>query len=242
MRLSNGFLLTLAVLGLVVVMVPAAENSKPDPPTTPAAKAARKKLDASLAKADEARRLAYLAAHRQYLKELEASLRTVAASGKADEVARIAAAISEAKQELAKLDKKKQPAKAKAGRVYAAKEWQPVMEVKQGQVLQITAGGKWAVSEQAGHRSGPEGFDVEHDGFRYGTLIARVGDETFAVGTEAKIEIPADGTLEMACHDAEGGHGNNSGFVEVQIKVLTEPPPIAAADDEPEDEEPAEDD
>jgi hypothetical protein len=101
--------------------------------------------------------------------------------------------------------------------------------------------GQWAVSENADHRSGPEGFDVKHGGFRYGTLIARLGDETFTVGTEAKIEVPTVGTLELACHDPEGGRGNNSGYVEVQINVVNEGSPAAAAD-EARGDEPAKDD
>ncbi len=152
-------------------------------------------------------------------------------------MARIAAAINEAKLELSRLDKKKQPGKVKTGRVYAAKGWEPALEVKAGQVLRITASGKWAVSDRQEHRSGPDGCDVEYGGYRYGTLIARVGDAKFAVGTEAEIEVPADGTLELVCHHADGGgdRDNNSGFVEVRIKVR-EPPPVVDADETAEDE------
>ncbi len=157
MRTTDRVTLTVCVLVVVAGLAAASASDKPDPPATPAAKAARKKLDASLAKADEARRVAYLAAHRQYLKEMETALRTAANGGKADEVARIAAALEQARRQVKGLtEQKAEDAKPKTGRVLSTNIWQPVLRVKKGQVLRITAAGTWHVSPE--HTCGPDGL------------------------------------------------------------------------------------
>ncbi len=221
MRLCKLIVLTVAALGLVVAVMPAAETSKPEPPTTSAARAARKKLDTSLAKADEARRVAYLAAHRQYLREMQTALRAAANGGKADEVARIATEVERAGRRVKELaEHKAQDAKPKTGRVLSTNIWQPVLRVKKGQVLRITAAGTWHVSPE--HTCGPDGLRGHWvaNNKPSGLLIARIGKQTFDVGLEAEITVPATGVLEMSCNGGDASQEEDD-YLDVTIVVGT---------------------
>jgi hypothetical protein len=222
---------TVCVLAIVcgLAALAAKQDGKPGPPTTPAAKAARKKFDAAVAKADEARRVAVLAATRTYVKELEASQRTVAAAAKTEEVTRIAAALEEAKRSLDPDDKA--DAKPKAGRVLSSKVWQPVLRVKKGQVLRITATGTWHVSPEL--ECGPEGLKGHwvHDNKPSGLLIARIGRQTFDVGPEAEITAPADGLLEMSCNGGDESKEDDD-YLDVTIVVASSAKQAGASDDD----------
>jgi hypothetical protein len=197
-------------------------------PKSGKARSARQRLDAAMEKADEAWRRAAIAAHREYVKGMEDALKAAGAAGNADDVALIAAALSEGKEELAELEKKKGRGAradgagggtAKSGRVLANKTWQPVLKVKKGQVLKITAKGEWVVSSGRGLRSGPDGAGEEFEGHPVGMLVARIGNRTFGVGAAAEIEVPSSGVLEMMCNDVEGHRDDNGGHLDVTIEV-----------------------
>ena len=232
-----------AVLIVACVLVAAALRAADDdgkgekPPATPKsakARTARQRLDAAMTKADEAWRQAAVAAHREYVKAMEDALKAAGTAGNTDDVTLIAAALAEGKEKLAELDRRKgrgprngsggataagDGGNAKSGRVLASKAWQPVLKVKKGQVLKITAKGEWQVSASRGLRSGPDGIDEEYEGQPLGMLIARIGNKAFVVGAEAEIEVPANGMLEMMCNDAEGHFEDNAGHLDVTIEV-----------------------
>ena len=187
-------------------------------PKSAKAKAARTKFDAAMRKADEDWKQAATAAHRAYLKDVEVALKLAGTSGDAAETAAVAAEVERAKRALADLDRRQRPAKAvRSGRVFAVKPWQPVMRVKKGQRLLITAAGKWSIAADVS--SGPDGAELQYRGRPFGQLLARVGEEVFAVGSMAEITVPADGVMEMFCNDGLDGAHDNAGHVDVTIEV-----------------------
>lgn len=223
------FLTLACVLACLVAAQPVSgqsagdEKAKPalEPPKTPKARAARQRLDAAIAKADEARRVAAVAAHKEYVRAMEDALKVAAAAGNTDEVALIAAAIKAGKQQLAELNKRKRGGRpeVKCGKVLANKGWQPVLKVKKGQVLKITATGEWIVNSGRGLRSGPAGAGEMLEGNPVGMLLARIGEDTIPVGAAAEITVTGSGLLEMKCNDSDGHLEDNAGHLEVTIEV-----------------------
>ena len=105
-----------------------------------------------------------------------------------------------------------------------------------GQVLHFSATGKWSNGLYR-NSSGdifrpvysPDGEpSLENSRFTYlfsnsdtkvGKLIGRIGSYTFNIGSDATVNIPQSGILEMAMNDATDSFKDNEGSVNVIIEV-----------------------
>jgi hypothetical protein len=119
--------------------------------------------------------------------------------------------------------------KASAGQVtrinvQAREEWQRGVAVRKGDVLSITASGKWCVNDRSRAETtyGPDGLRADGTSEVHGhwaVLMARIGFRSYLVGKGAKIVAPVDGVIEFRSNDFSTG--DNFGAVAVTISKLT---------------------
>ena len=98
--------------------------------------------------------------------------------------------------------------------------WQPVMEVKKGQKLVITATGEWkdangrtSMTPDGNREVTPKGAKPRTTGY----LQGRIGNDIFRIGSKATLTVPNDGILEMQVHQVGGNYSNNVGTLTVTI-------------------------
>ena len=114
-------------------------------------------------------------------------------------------------------------------KISARKPWQKVLELAEGDVVDITATGKWRPSPHI--PAGPEGgtgpggdeWGMFRDRFY---LQGRLNGEIFKIGSEFTLRAPKAGDLEL-CMDEEDvtWYKNNSGFLNVTLSVRKRPAP-----------------
>jgi hypothetical protein len=115
-------------------------------------------------------------------------------------------------------------------KISARKSWQKTIEVAAGDIIDITAGGKWRASPRI--VAGPDG-GVDPGGDQWGKfrdrfyLQGRLGDEekTFKIGSRFTLRATQAGHLELSMNEEKPEwYGNNSGFLEVTLSVRKRPP------------------
>ncbi len=119
------------------------------------------------------------------------------------------------------------------------------VDVKAGDILEITSSGYWCwASWEPGSCSGPDGsappYDRAYEGdllvftAPHGALVGRIGSgDWFFIGSNYKESVTSSGRLLLAANDnaVSGGYGDNTGSVQVIIKVTpsTQVPTIIPA-------------
>ncbi len=178
----------------------------------PQSRAAKMKYDNAMKKAYEVWRLAAMAADKQYILDLDEAKKAAMRSTNLEEANRVAAVTQDIDTHFRDLLKGPNPHNSTIVKVYAEKEWQPVIKVKKDQKLKIVVAGKWNINtKQTNGLCGPEG---RQDGF--GKLMGKLNDEgDFVVGAGCEWIADADGVLSMVCYDPL--KFDNTGYVTVEI-------------------------
>ena len=120
-------------------------------------------------------------------------------------------------------------------KVLARKPWHKVLEVSEGDIIDITANGKWRAAPQI--PAGPDG-GLGPGGDQYGKyrdrfyLQGRLDEDVFKIGSHFTLHVPKDGSLELGMSEADiAWFANNSGFVDVTLRVRKDSsPPVKHAD------------
>jgi hypothetical protein len=107
-------------------------------------------------------------------------------------------------------------------KVSAAKGWQKVLDLKKGNVVFLSAEGKWCTNTgsraantyDANGASGGKNNDFIPN-TPYGALIGQIGEQSFLVGRSASIRAQQDGALELRINDK--GFDDNDGELTVTI-------------------------
>ena len=96
-------------------------------------------------------------------------------------------------------------------RVPANRSWQPIMPVHKGHVLRVRASGRWCFSKTRQVWYGPDGGGPNQRFY----LQGRVGKESFRIGADCWLVVPADGVLRMQMADDK--HADNLGYLAVKV-------------------------
>ncbi|MDB5290148.1 MAG: hypothetical protein JWL69_1389 [Phycisphaerales bacterium] len=200
----------LAVLCLITV----AADEKPAnaPPRSSSAVAAMKEYERSIDAAEKACREAKLLAENKLVEKLKPALVAATKAGNLVEANSIERVMKESKSRAEEL--RLSPEAPKAFKIEAAEDWQPTVEVQQGQEIRIRAAGKWCanITKRKSTTFGPDGSD----GSCY--LEGRIGDgEAFRIGSSLNFTAKMAGTLEMRMHDSP--RDDNDGALDVGIMM-----------------------
>jgi hypothetical protein len=113
-------------------------------------------------------------------------------------------------------------------RVSARKPWQTVLEVAPGDMIDISASGKWRAAPQivagpdGGLGSGEDKWGRYSDRFY---LQGRLDGEVFKIGSRFTLRVPRAGHLELGMNEANvDWFRNNSGFLDVALSLRKRPP------------------
>jgi hypothetical protein len=122
--------------------------------------------------------------------------------------------------EISKLIKKLMP--ATTAKIDTKLEWQPVMEVKKGQKLLITATGKWYDGKIM---RGPAGNKIgnRNIGHLQGKIQGETDHKTFPIGKRIIIVVPMDGVLNMKVYQPQSEnnrYGDNVGTLSVKVERI----------------------
>ncbi len=122
--------------------------------------------------------------------------------------------------------------------VDARLQWQPMLMVEAGMLLQVETYGQWTVNCHGIHDQdpfvGPQGYQRANDwnivpDFANGSLIGRIGQTTFLIGSQRIVVIPKSGILELRINDADcrncGEFNDNLG--QIYLRLLRLPPETA---------------
>lgn len=106
-------------------------------------------------------------------------------------------------------------------KVSARRPWQEVMKVNPGDIIDITASGRWHASPQI--VAGPDG-GIGFGGDQWGKyrerfyLQGRLNGQVFKIGSKYALEAPEAGVLEMGMNEQKiTWFTNNSGFLDVAL-------------------------
>jgi len=182
--------------------------------------AAKAECDKALKDAQDAYIKAQQAAYTKYITALDKARMD---AYKTDNVAEVEA-LSKEKYRVQEEQKSLEPqnavnVKSITGKVPANQKWTKVMEVKKGQILEITATGEWK-SWGSKEIVKPDGVSGIIGNFRGGSLIGKLGEkgEEFYVGKGAALVVKADDTLFLGNNNITVG--NCSGELQVTVTVL----------------------
>jgi hypothetical protein len=106
--------------------------------------------------------------------------------------------------------------------VDAIKPWQNAgIFVENGQLLHVSASGKWSTWPEMGLWSGPEGSSLWGNELSGGALIARLGHDgnPFEIGVTRTFRAQDYGMLYFRINDADNDLFNNQGSVEAQVYI-----------------------
>lgn len=107
-------------------------------------------------------------------------------------------------------------------RVASDRAWQNSgIFIENGNLVHVSASGKWSVWPEMGMWSGPEGSDIWGDGLRGGALIARLGHDgpRFEIGVTRTFRAQDYGMLYFRINDADRDLFNNTGEVAAQVYI-----------------------
>jgi hypothetical protein len=110
-------------------------------------------------------------------------------------------------------------------KISARKPWQKIIEVAEGDVIDITAGGKWRASPRivagpdGGALAGGDQWGKFRDRFYLQGRLAEDG-EVFKVGSRFTLRATKPGQLELGMNEEKADwFENNSGFLDVTLSV-----------------------
>jgi hypothetical protein len=152
-------------------------------------------------------------AHRQYLHDLNAIFSAAMKAENLDRANTARDAIRDAEDgwddDPASSARLRKPTTRRGGTkvtVRAHDDWQRGIEVKKGDMLEMTATGTWCLNVRARdeHTLGPDG--LRRNGAispwtLYGSLVARIGPRLYFVGRHLTIRAESDGLLEFRSND-----------------------------------------
>lgn len=153
-----------------------------------------------------------LDAKKELLKDLSSGVK----GSKPEDAAKLEAAKKEAEQDLGITPKSESPGKvAIAGKmvvlINAADDWKEVMQLKKGEVLEISATGSWTTNMNA-----PKITYVGPAGTANGAYLqGKIGDKLYRINTALTLTAESDGPLTLRMEDST--RTDNSGFVTVTI-------------------------
>jgi len=116
--------------------------------------------------------------------------------------------------------------------VPANKSWTKILDVKKGQVLEITAAGSWRMHRSDDYKSGPEGHDKDRkwaltNSENEGTLIGKSPKgEIFVVGKKLTYTVREDGELCLGPNTKAIKNGEGQLQVTVVVKVPVTVSPV----------------
>lgn len=167
-------------------------------------------------KAEQVYRQALIRIHRDLVRELEQAKREAMQSHLLEEANAIQAAIDAARQELDRLEGK--PV-MQTFTIDAAQSWQPTIEVRAGQRVEIVARGRWTASKNSpAFTSGPDGIPHPRTKVHSYYLEGRLAGTTFPIGSKHTFIADTNGTLEMQQAET-GSRDDNEGSVSVSIRI-----------------------
>ncbi len=113
--------------------------------------------------------------------------------------------------------------RVRRAKILARKPWQQVLEVSEGDILDITAHGNWRASPRI--IAGPNG-GLGPGGDQHGKysdrfyLQGRLEGEVFKVGSKFTLHVPKDGFLELGMNEEDiAWFANNSGLIDVTLCI-----------------------
>lgn len=206
------------VFGLSVLVF---AQTTDESPRLPAVKNAIKQYEVAAEKARKEYLMALIDLDRRLITDMEGALKQVMQAGNLDEAKRIEAAVLTAKETMGKhQDELRGKAKVQEFTIEAAKSWQPTIEVKKGQRVEVRASGTWNGAVDHGDKgiSGPDGTRHPQHGRLTYYLEGKVGEgSAFKIGSRAEFTADTDGPLVMRMNDTN--RPNNSGALSVAISV-----------------------
>jgi len=214
---------------LLLAFVVCAQSDTTTQPTikTPAAIAAKAKYDKSVKDAQDAYIKALQAAQAEYITALDKARMD---AYKADNVAEVEA-LSKEKYRIQEEQKSLSPEDGKpalvqlksvTGTVTPKQRWTKVLDVKEGQVLEITATGTWRGhdSKDVSDPDGTKGRVLY--GNNSGALMGKVGENgvAFLVGKSVTYTVKSDGSLFLGPNSHfNWSRDNNTGELKVTVNV-----------------------
>ncbi len=222
---SSGFWRVLLVLGLIAgwiqCMASAAAEPQADEAMPARVKGAKKRYEESLKEAQTAFLKAEMAAKTAYLRSIKGALAEANKAGQLEQAVAINKEKEQIEREMA-LIQRTIAGVTTTFKVAANRDWQPLMPVQKGDVLQIRAAGVWCndVGQRKRFTTNADGDPHRNNSdfipnTPYSALIGRVGEQRFLVGTSATIHVEQDGQLEMRINDK--GTDDNDGELTVVI-------------------------
>jgi hypothetical protein len=113
-------------------------------------------------------------------------------------------------------------------KISAREPWKRVISVTEGDIVDITASGKWRSSPkiQAGPDGGLDPGSDQRGNFRDRFYLqGRFDRRVVKVGSRSTLRVLTDGYLELGMNeDKPDLHENNSGFLEVTVSIRKRPP------------------
>lgn len=182
----------------------------------PAARKALARAEQDQRKAEQVYRQELTRIQRTLIGELEQAKADAMKRQMLDEANAIQQAIDAARQELDRLEGK--PV-VQTFEIDAAQSWQPTVEVRAGQRIEIAARGQWCgnTASRASRTFGPDG--IENIAKPYGWLEGKIGDgRAFRVGSSFSFVAEADGMLYLQMHDAI--KSDNDGAISVRVRIF----------------------
>lgn len=237
-RSSSGQLRrVLLILGLSTACLQCLASAPSEPQADEAmparVKGAKKRYEESLKEAQTAFLKAEMAAKTAYLRSIKSALAEATKAGQLEQAVAINKEKEKVELEMA-LIQRSIAGVTTTFKVAASRDWQPLMQVQKGDVLQIRATGVWC--NDVGQR---KRFTTNADGdphrnvsdfipnTPYSALIGRVGEQRFLVGSSATIHVQEDGKLEMRIND-KGTDDNDGELMVVILAKGSAPDPVAA--------------
>jgi len=189
-------------------------------------KNARVQYEKALQDSMEAFRKAQVKVNTEYLNVLTKARMDAYKADNAAEVEAISIERNRVLEEIKNLETEKPLVQIKSitGTVKATQAWTKVLDVKKGQVLEITATGTWSVNKNIRDcTSGPEGTNRKGNSVvevATGMLIGKVGNgEPFAVGASKEFTAEQDGALYLGINEKDNLLGDNSGYLKVIVNL-----------------------
>lgn len=184
-------------------------------------KGAKKRYEESLKEAQTAFLKAEMAAKTAYLRSIKGALAEATKAGQLEQAVAIKKEQEQIELEMA-LIQRSIAGVTTTFKVAANRDWQPLMPVQKGDVLQIRATGVWCndVGQRKRFTTNADGDPHRNNSdfipnTPYSALIGRIGEQRFLVGTSATIHVEQDGKLEMRINDK--GTDDNDGELIVTI-------------------------
>ncbi len=185
-------------------------------PRSPAARKALERRDYAVRKAEQEYRRALAEAHRTLIADLETAKAAAMKANQLDEANAIQAAIDAAQADL---DAAMGKAQTRTFEIDAARNWQPTVEVRAGQRVEIVSRGRWtAAKSNPAFMSGPEGIPHPRTKVHSYYLEGRIGSKQFPIGARTSFVVEEDGVLDMRQNET-GSRDDNEGSVSVTVRI-----------------------